>query len=50
MAYEEVTALLGGWEGFELVGVTRTAASETHPLEAAEIDAQTNRSRTHGAY
>ncbi len=32
MAYEEITALLGGWEGFELVGATRTAVSETHPI------------------
>lgn len=31
MAYEEITALLGGWEGFELVGVERRAATETHP-------------------
>ena len=23
MAFEEITALLGGWEGFELVGVQR---------------------------
>jgi transposase len=27
MAYEEITALLGGWEGFELVGVRREPAS-----------------------
>jgi hypothetical protein len=26
MAYEEITALLGGWPGFELVGVEREAA------------------------
>lgn len=32
MAYEEITALLGGWEGFELVGVERRAASETRPI------------------
>lgn len=37
MAYEEITALLGGWEGFELVGVTRTAASETHPVPAVVL-------------
>lgn len=23
MAYEEITALFGGWDGFELVGVER---------------------------
>lgn len=32
MAYEEITALLGGWDGFELVGVERKGASETHPI------------------
>ena len=32
MAYEEITALLGGWDGFELIGVERTAATETHPI------------------
>jgi transposase len=31
MAYEEITLLLGGWEGFELVGVERKAATNTHP-------------------
>jgi transposase len=28
MAFEEITALLGGWEGFELVGVRREAGPE----------------------
>lgn len=28
MAYEEITALLGGWEGFELVGVEREAGPQ----------------------
>ncbi|MDQ2890584.1 MAG: ISL3 family transposase, partial [Gemmatimonadota bacterium] len=32
MAYEEITALLGGWEGFELVGAERKAATEAHPI------------------
>lgn len=32
MAYEEITELLGGWEGFELVGVTRTAGTERRPI------------------
>jgi transposase len=31
MAYEEITALRGGWEGFELVRVERTPASPTQP-------------------
>jgi transposase len=29
MAYEEIAALLGGWDGFELVGVARAPASPT---------------------
>jgi transposase len=32
MAYEEITALLGDWEGFELVGVRRELASATQPV------------------
>jgi transposase len=32
MAYDEITALLGGWEGFELVGVRREPASPTQPV------------------
>jgi len=32
MAYDEITALLGGWEGFELVGVRREPASVTQPV------------------
>jgi transposase len=32
MAYEEITALLGGWEGFELVGVRRESASASQPV------------------
>ncbi|HVT39839.1 MAG TPA: ISL3 family transposase [Gemmatimonadaceae bacterium] len=35
MANEEITALLGGWEGFELVGVERSAAST--PQSAPQI-------------
>lgn len=31
MAYDEITALLGGWEGFELVGVERRAATAADP-------------------
>ena len=32
MAYDEITALLGGWEGFELTGVAREPASATQPV------------------
>lgn len=32
MAYEEITAMLGGWPGFELVDVTREAASSARPI------------------
>ena len=39
MAYEEITALLGGWEGFELVGVQREAGPQIvlrlQPIAAA---------------
>lgn len=28
MAYEEITALLGGWDGFELIGVERAAGPQ----------------------
>lgn len=28
MAYEEITALLGGWEGFELIGMEREAGPQ----------------------
>ena len=28
MAFEEMTALLGGWEGFELIGVERAAGPQ----------------------
>ena len=31
MAYDEITALLGGWEGFELVGVERIPARGNEP-------------------
>lgn len=31
MAYEEITALLGGWPGFELVGVAREGPTREHP-------------------
>jgi transposase len=32
MAYEDITALLGGWEGFELVDVQRAPASAAQPV------------------
>jgi len=31
MAYDEITALLGGWPGFELIGVTREGATPERP-------------------
>ena len=31
MAYDEITALLGGWEGFELTGVRREPPSGDDP-------------------
>ena len=31
MASDEITALLGGWEGFERTGVQRESATETDP-------------------
>jgi transposase len=32
MAYEEITALLGGWPGFQLVDVSREPSSASHPV------------------
>lgn len=32
MAYEEITALLGGWPGFRLVGVRREEATAERPV------------------
>ena len=32
MAYDEITALLGGWEGFELTRVQREPASDNDPV------------------
>lgn len=32
MAYEDLTALLGGWEGFELTQVRRAPATESNPV------------------
>ena len=32
MAYEEITALLGGWPGFRLVEVRREGATQEHPM------------------
>ncbi len=40
MAYEEITALLGGWEGFELIGVERQAATEMEPTPAIVLTLQ----------
>jgi transposase len=38
MAYDEITALLGGWEGFELVGVRREPASASQPVAQIVLD------------
>ena len=38
MAYEEITALLGGWEGFELVSVRRDPTSVHHPVPQIELE------------
>jgi len=32
MAYDGITALLGGWESFELTGVQREPAGKTDPV------------------
>ncbi|HXV16952.1 MAG TPA: ISL3 family transposase [Gemmatimonadaceae bacterium] len=32
MAYEEITAMLGGWPGFRLVDVSREPATASHPV------------------
>jgi len=32
MAFEEITALLGGWEGFEVVGVRREDVTSSQPV------------------
>jgi transposase len=37
MAYEELSALLGGWEGFEIVAVRREPASVTQPVPRVVI-------------
>ena len=37
MAHEEITALLGGWEGFEIVGVRRSAAADATPEVEIEL-------------
>lgn len=37
MAYDEITALLGGWEGFELVGVRRVPATEGGSVPQIEL-------------
>lgn len=40
MAYEEIAALLGGWDGFELVGVERRAATASHPIPEIVLQLQ----------
>ena len=43
MAYEEIAALLGGWEGFELVGVERRPATKSHPIPEIFLKLQPER-------
>lgn len=40
MAYDEITGLLGGWEGFELVGVRREPANASQPVPQVELRLQ----------
>ena len=40
MAYDEITALLGGWPGFELIGVTREEASDGCPTPRVVLTLQ----------
>ena len=37
MAYPEITAVLGGWEGFEIVGVRRETPPDTGPRVEIEL-------------
>ena len=37
LAYEELSALLGGWEGFEIVAVRREPASALQPVPRVVI-------------
>ena len=45
MAYEEIAGLLGGWEGFELVGVRREPASGRPALVELELRAAPGHAR-----
>jgi transposase len=38
MAHEEITTLLGGWDGFEIIGVRRRAATGTSTPPEVEIE------------
>lgn len=43
MAHEEITALLGGWDGFEIVGVRRRTAGDAAPEVEIELGRIANR-------
>ena len=40
MAYDEITDLLGGWEGFELVAVRREPATASQPVPRIVLELQ----------
>ena len=48
MAYEEITAVLGGWEGFRVVGVQRTRSSDGSPEVTIELAAEADAVRRCG--
>ena len=40
MAYEEISALLGGWEGFEVIAVRRVDGTPTQPIPQIVLELQ----------
>ena len=48
MVYEEITAVLGGWEGVRVVGVQRTRRPDGTPEVLIELAAEADRSRRCG--
>jgi transposase len=48
MSYEEITALLGGWEGFRVVGVQRKTGSDGQAEVVIELAAQPDTARRCG--
>ena len=44
MAFAEITALLGGWPGFELVDVKREEATEEQPSPRMRVSTDLSRS------